>query len=359
MVRYTQNQVVHGVGFEVNEGEFLTLLGPSGCGKTTTLRCIAGLEQPTSGRIEIDGVVVSDPARQIRVASEERRIGMVFQSYAIWPHMTVFHNVAFPLQMRRMPKAEVRERVMRVLELLGLSGLADRSATMLSGGQQQRVALARALAPEPRLVLLDEPLSNLDAKLRERTRYELKRLQQQLGITTVYVTHDQEEALELSDRVVVMREGRVIQNDGPRGIYDQPADPFVAAFVGQANFISGRLQFGADGWRLVTPDGASIPVDSSPALEPGEWSLVLRPHKVDLHAYDGGAASPHLFEGRLLRQVYLGERSDCWVQVKGIGELRVHGPANLEAAEGDLVRVSLDPGRGRLMRNQTDQAVGR
>src|SRR5581483_5077821 len=229
------------VTFDVPEGKLFTLLGPSGCGKTTTLRSIAGLERPVSGEIEVDGRVVYSSSKGIFVAPNKRNFGMVFQTYAIWPHMNVFQNVAFPLEVRKMAKLEIRERVMRVLTAVQLAHLVDREATKLSGGQQQRLALARALVMEPQLLLLDEPLSNLDAKLREKMRFELKRLQRELKLTTVYVTHDQGEALALSHEIAVMNEGRVVQIGTPRQIYEQPQDRFVADFVGTTNFIGGTV----------------------------------------------------------------------------------------------------------------------
>jgi iron(III) transport system ATP-binding protein len=229
------------VSFEVPEGKLFTLLGPSGCGKTTTLRSIAGLERPVSGEIEVSGRTVYSSSRGIFVAPNKRNFGMVFQSYAIWPHMNVFQNVAFPLEVRKLAKKEIRERVMRVLTAVQLEHLVDREATKLSGGQQQRLALARALVMEPQLLLLDEPLSNLDAKLRDRMRNELKRLQRELNLTTVYVTHDQSEALALSHEIAVMNEGSVVQIGTPREIYETPANQFVADFVGSTNFIGGRV----------------------------------------------------------------------------------------------------------------------
>src|SRR5919197_910162 len=220
------------VTFEVPQGKLFTLLGPSGCGKTTTLRSIAGLERPRLGEIRVDEDLIYSSLRGVFVPPNQRGLGMVFQSYAIWPHMTVFENAAFPLRVgrRRFSRREIEQRVNRVLATVDLSEMAQREATKLSGGQQQRLALARALVMEPRLLLLDEPLSNLDAKLRERMRFELKRIQRELGITTVYVTHDQSEALALSNEIAVMRDGRIVQLGSPRDIYERPRSKFVADF---------------------------------------------------------------------------------------------------------------------------------
>ena len=231
------------VAFAVPEGKLFTLLGPSGCGKTTTLRSIAGLERPVAGEISVDGRVVYSGKKNTFVPPNQRNFGMVFQSYAIWPHMNVFQNAAFPLQVRakRLEEKDIRDKVMRVLAAVGLADLAGRDATRLSGGQQQRLALARAIAMEPRLLLLDEPLSNLDAKLRERMRFELKRLQSEFKLTTVYVTHDQSEALALSHQIAVMSEGRIVQVGTPREIYERPRNKFVADFVGSSNFIDATV----------------------------------------------------------------------------------------------------------------------
>ncbi|MSO82955.1 MAG: ABC transporter ATP-binding protein, partial [Acidobacteria bacterium] len=246
------------VSFTVAEGRLFTLLGPSGCGKTTTLRSIAGLERPRAGEISVNGQVVYSSSKGVFVAPNRRGFGMVFQSYAIWPHMNVFQNVAFPLEVgdsgyvrgagaakrTRLSRTQLRDSVMRVLTAVQLDHLADREATKLSGGQQQRLALARALVMEPALLLLDEPLSNLDAKLREKMRFELKRLQRELKITTVYVTHDQSEALALSHQIAVMHDGRIQQIGSPRDIYERPANQFVADFVGNTNFIEGTVVSG-------------------------------------------------------------------------------------------------------------------
>src|SRR5918911_1799345 len=230
-------EAIRGLSLNVERGEFYTLLGPSGCGKTSTLRCIAGLETPTSGQIEIDSTVVFSSAARTLVPPHRRNIGMVFQSYAIWPHMTVYDNVAFPLLhgSRKQPRKLVEEKVMRALNLVQLDALARRPAPMLSGGQQQRVALARAIASEPAVLLLDEPLSNLDARLRDDMRHEIKSLVRRLGTTTLYVTHDQLEALSMSDRVALINQGRIIQEGAPREVYLRPVDAFAANFLGRTN----------------------------------------------------------------------------------------------------------------------------
>lgn len=232
---------VENVSFNVASGEFFTLLGPSGCGKTTTLRCIAGLERPNRGRIQIGQQEVFSSERNVHIPTSQRSIGMVFQSYAIWPHMTVFQNVVYPLQVKGVSRAERNRAVKEALTIVGLEELAFRPATRLSGGQQQRVALARAIVAKPQLLLLDEPLSNLDAKLRIQMRVELKRLQTQLGITAVYVTHDQQEALTMSDEIIVMNKGRVMQQGTPEMIYSKPRNQFTAEFIGSTNIVPGRL----------------------------------------------------------------------------------------------------------------------
>ncbi|WP_104046031.1 ABC transporter ATP-binding protein [Arthrobacter sp. ZGTC412] len=233
--------VLHEVSFTIKDGEFFTLLGPSGCGKSTTLSCLAGLEQPTSGSIAVGNTVLVDDSSNKFVPPEERNLGMVFQSYALWPHMTLAQNLAMPLNIRKVPKAEQNTLIHDALDKVGLAHLAHRYPHQLSGGQQQRVALARALVYSPKVLLLDEPLSNLDAKLREQARVWLKRLQSELGITTVYVTHDQEEALAMSDRIAVMSNGNMLQVAPPEEIYERPATAEVAAFIGRSNFLDGII----------------------------------------------------------------------------------------------------------------------
>jgi iron(III) transport system ATP-binding protein len=272
---------VAGVSFEVGEREFFTLLGPSGCGKTTTLRCVAGLEEPDRGEVRIGGRVVSAPAARVFDPPERRSIGMVFQNYAIWPHMTVFDNVAYPLRLMKQDRTTVERAVREVLALVALEGLERRFPSQLSGGQQQRVALARAMVRRPQLLLLDEPLSNLDAKLREQMRFELKELQRRMQVPILYVTHDQAEAMGMSDRIAVMDAGRIVQVGSPQEIYTRPADRFVADFIGLMNFIPGRV-VGRDDARLVVEVlGRRVTVEGPPGVS-GPVTLAVRPEDLEL-----------------------------------------------------------------------------
>ncbi len=343
----TEVRAVDGISLGIETGKLITLLGPSGCGKTTTLRCLAGLERPQSGRIVIGNRTVFDSAKRIFVPASDRGIGMVFQSYAIWPHMTVFENVAFPLRVARAKKysaAEIADRVSRMLDMVQLAGLARRPATQLSGGQQQRLAFARGLVHEPAILLLDEPLSNLDAKLREQMRLELKRLQRSLGITTVYVTHDQSEALALSDEIAVFDAGRIIQRGTPQQIYRQPQNRFVADFVGSANFLPGTVR-GSDGdltavetahgvlrCRFVEPLGAGL-----------KALFTARPE--DLALFDGAAAAPppdaNVLKGRIVNRVFLGEVVDYVIDL-GDCEWRARAHSD-DFAIGQPVLVSVAP----------------
>src|SRR4051812_24542282 len=268
VVHYGDAAAVDGVSFTVARGEHVTLLGPSGCGKTTTLRAIAGLETPTGGSIRIGGQTMFSAAEKRNIPAEKRGVSMVFQSYAIWPHMTVFDNVAYGLRVRKVPSAEVAANVERVLDMVQMRGYADRPSSKLSGGQQQRVAVARAIAFSPNVLLFDEPLSNLDAKLRAEMRVELRELQRRLDITSLYVTHDQEEALAISDRVIVMNHGVIEQIGSPEDIYDRPSSRFVADFVGSANMIAGRVQgSGPNDTLLFETQGGSV---LSIAVPPGD-----------------------------------------------------------------------------------------
>ncbi len=306
------------VSLRVERGQFYTLLGPSGCGKTTTLRCVAGLETPDAGEVRIDGELVSSSATGHWVAPNARGIGMVFQSYAIWPHMSVFDNVAFPLRYGtgHVSAADVAVRVREALDLVQLPGLEDRPAPHLSGGQQQRLALARAFVMRPKVLLLDEPLSNLDAKLREEMRVELRHLVKAMEMTTIFVTHEQIEALTLSDVIAVMKDGRIVQEGTPLEIYQNPTDPFVADFIGQSNLLPGTVTAsGADGalLRVDSPVGALL-CAARPDLGPGAPVIVaIRPEHVELTA-DGDGATNAL-EGVMEATSFIGNAMDCVVRV--------------------------------------------
>ena len=352
-------RAAHDVSFEVPQGKLFTLLGPSGCGKTTTLRSIAGLERPRAGEISVNGQVVFSSARRVFVAPNRRGFGMVFQSYAIWPHMTVFENAAFPLQVRgagpRLSRSDIRDRVMRVLDAVQLAELAEREATKLSGGQQQRLALARALVMEPALLLLDEPLSNLDAKLRERMRFELKRLQRELKITTVYVTHDQSEALALSRQIAVMSEGRILQIGTPRDIYERPASQFVADFVGNTNFIDGVVRTSsvvsgfsqtsgpaeAGHYVCISTELGELQVQTDQELGVDERvAISVRPEDVELT--EARPPGGNVWEGRVDQKVFLGEAVDFQVKV-GPRTLLSRRHPTLRTKVGDAIFVQLNP----------------
>jgi iron(III) transport system ATP-binding protein len=355
-VHYASQQgvmhAVRGVDITIQPGQFYTMLGPSGCGKTTTLRCIAGLERPTEGEIEIDNQTVYSAERKLMVPPHKRDIGMVFQSYAIWPHMTVFENVAFPLQeMRgRFSKAEIKDKVAKALTLVQLDGYQDRPAPFLSGGQQQRLALARALVREPRVLLLDEPLSNLDAKLREETRTEIRDLVKRLGITTVYVTHDQLEALTMSDVVAVMDKGKIVQEASPVDIYRAPSVRFVADFIGLTNLIEGRVQTvpsqpDAVG-EVTTANGPIRCVLPQGAAAGDSVMVVVRPE--DLNIVLGAAGAENQFEGPVSAPVFMGEANEFRVNLKDTSlRLRLH--PSIEIGAGQMVRVSFPPERCRAL----------
>ena len=292
------------VSFHVREGDIAVLLGPSGCGKTTTLRCVAGLEHPTAGHIEIGGRTVSDPEKGIRVPARQREVGMVFQSYAIWPHMTVRQNVAYPLKNRSMSRSEMERRVKEALEMVGLAEYADRSATALSGGQMQRVALARSMSYSPKMLLLDEPLSNLDAKLRARLRVDLRRIIKEIGVTALYVTHDQSEAVVIGDSIGVMNEGRLLQMASSHDIYNNPADLFVASFTGASNLLKGRISGRVDSFGLIEmADGTKVEAQLPNSGAPGDVvTIAVRPENINL----GANASVNCFRGRVLSRQYQG-----------------------------------------------------
>jgi len=336
-------RAAHEVSFEVPQGKLFTLLGPSGCGKTTTLRSIAGLERPRAGEIVVGEQLIYSSTKDVFVPPNRRGLGMVFQSYAIWPHMTVFNNAAFPLQVggKKLSRKDIQDRVMRVLKVVALDEMAEREATKLSGGQQQRLALARALVMEPPLLLLDEPLSNLDAKLRERMRFELKRLQRELGITTVYVTHDQSEALALSHAIAVMNGGRIEQLGSPRAVYERPCNPFVADFVGTTNFVKGTVS-GADaaaGFYRIASEVGNLKARGVDSLKGGEEVVLsIRPEDIELseRRQDG----ENTYEATVDQKVFLGEFVDFQVRIGGRSvQSRAHPSLRTRVGEGLYVRI--------------------
>ncbi|MEK7334640.1 MAG: ABC transporter ATP-binding protein [Candidatus Binatota bacterium] len=337
-------EALRGIDLEVEEREFFVLLGASGCGKTTTLRCVAGLEKPDAGEIEISGKVVSSPGKGLNIPTEKRDIGMVFQSYAIWPHMSVFQNVAFPLikGRKQVPKHLVAEKVSRALSLVKLDGLEERPATDLSGGQQQRVAMARAVVTEPKILLMDEPLSNLDARLREEMRLELKKITRSVGVTTLYVTHDQAEALSLGDRVCVMHEGEIVQIGTPQDVYARPANLFAAQFVGEMNFIRGKVT----GPGQVDSPLGKLRCPVPPACQTGsEVTLAIRPeHLILLHHPSQGSEA---LGGKIVSKNYLGDTSLFEVEVNGAA-LSVKLPGDSDFAVGQQIVVVVAPDRWRV-----------
>ena len=344
VVRYGTVAAVRGVTFTVAAGEHLTLLGPSGCGKTTTLRAIAGLERPTSGEISIGGTPVFRTQPSVNVPAERRGLSMVFQSYAIWPHMSVFDNVAYGLRVRKRPEAEVSAKVREALDLVQLGDLGSRSASKLSGGQQQRVALARAFVFGPSVLLFDEPLSNLDAKLRAEMRVELKELQRRLDVTSVYVTHDLEEALAISDRVVVMRDGVIEQVGTPGEIYDRPRNTFVADFVGSANLVRGRRRpdLERDGLVVIQTPGGALVHGTAAAIPPSTEALMaIRTVRLRLER-ERPAAAANVWPARVRQRVFQGDFTQYHLDWDG-RQLIVRSAAPDPLAEGDTVYVTAEP----------------
>ena len=338
--RFGSFAAVDGVELALQEGEFVSLLGPSGCGKTTTLRMIAGFIPPSEGSIEMDGEILSSP--QAVMPPERRRMSMIFQSYAIWPNMMVAENVAFGLKLRKLSQEEVRRRTAEILEVVRMGHLAGRYPAELSGGQQQRVALARAVVVKPSVLLLDEPLSNLDANLREEMRFEIRRLHDEFRITTVYVTHDQAEAMVTSDRIAVMNAGRIEQVDDPFTLYNRPKTKFVAGFIGRTNFLEARVEAGRLGL-----DGFALPADvlNGHAATPGEKVLLsVRPQSITLHRTppngDAGIAVP----AQVVERAYLGEHWDYVVVPQGSGtKLRVTAAPVQRHQPGEAVWLRFDP----------------
>lgn len=334
---------VQDLSLDVEDHEFVAFLGPSGCGKTTTLRLLAGFLRPDAGTIAVDDRVISSP--DAVVPPERRRMGMVFQQYAVWPHMDVFGNVAFGLTFGKLDKGEIRERVRDVLRLVGLEGMQRRSPAQLSGGQQQRVALARALVVEPDILLLDEPLSNLDAKMRERMRLELKDLQQRTGITFVYVTHDQTEALALADRVALMHDGRVEQWGRPQDVYEQPRTSFVADFMGLVNWMEGEVSDRSEDRRVVrTGNGLQIMVERTDAVQRGDRvRIAVRPDDVAI-SRDPFRDELNSYVASVHSALFLGGSIQYQLDLDGL-RLIAQGPRYLRFAQGERVYVRISAER--------------
>jgi ABC-type Fe3+/spermidine/putrescine transport system ATPase subunit len=339
---YGAMKAVDGISFDIERGEVLTLLGPSGCGKSTTLRIVAGLDEPDGGEISIGGRIVAATERGLFVPADKRNVGLVFQSYAIWPHMTVEENVAYPLKVRKKyDEKESKERVQAILEWVNLGGLGKRPATLLSGGQQQRVALARALVYEPDLLLLDEPLSNLDAKLRQQMRVEIRKLQQRLGISILFVTHDQVEAMALSQRIAVMNAGRIEQLGTPREIYEEPASHFVQSFVGSTVTVLGRVVEHASGRCVELPGAGRIrPTRAAMPAGGSEVRVAFRTECITVEA-DGREAGDNQLLGVVKTVSYMGDRHEYQL-CAGNAEFSIEVPSRL-AEEGETVLLRIDP----------------
>ncbi len=334
--RYGKITAVDHLSLTVHDQEMVSLLGPSGCGKTTTLRCVAGFVIPDEGKIFIGDQEVT------RVPPEKRDIGFVFQNFALWPHMTVHQNLAFGLRLRKVPKSQIKRRVQEALALVRMEGMEDRYPRQLSGGQQQRVALARALVLQPRVLLLDEPLSNLDAKLREEMRFEIRELQRKLKITAIYVTHDQAEALVLSDRIAILNHGKIEQIGTPEEIYQRPVSKFVASFVGICSFIQAQvIKLSSDGAVLSTEDGLVISTKRTDLTLGQSVTLAIRPEFAEVF-FSRPANDVNVFPAQVARFAYLGDNVDCWLKV-GQWDLRIRLPAFRAISAGQQVWVHLIP----------------
>jgi spermidine/putrescine ABC transporter ATP-binding subunit len=350
--RYSPQVTVGPISFEVREGEFFSLLGPSGCGKTTTLRCIAGFETPSEGSIRLRGERLDDKP------PHRRDVGLVFQNYALFPHLTVFDNVAFGLRLRRVAVAQIKERVGRMLELVDLPEMAGRFPAQLSGGQQQRIAIARSLVLEPQILMFDEPLSNLDYKLRTQMRDELRRLQRRLGKTSIYVTHDQTEALALSDRIAVLSHGQIEQIGTPGEIYEQPATTFVADFIGSSNLFPARIvERNGRGTIVETADGLRLCCNTNGDANASvsHLSVLVRPERVRVEELKGveRGSEPNRFQARIAEITYLGEDLHLSLELAG-GQLMRAALKNGSAARGFVparqVEIVIDPNDIRLLR---------
>ncbi len=352
--RFGDVAAVDDLSLTIGDGELVVLLGPSGCGKTTTMRAVVGLEEPTSGRITVGDTVMFDADRAINVPPNRREMGMVFQSYAIWPHKTVYQNVSYPLERQNIPRRQIEERVRATLDLVGLAKFAERGASMLSGGQMQRVALARSVVSQPRVLLLDEPLSNLDAKLRDHLRFELREIQQRLEITTIYVTHDQTEALALADRIAVMRDGKIVQLDTPPAIYREPADTFVADFLGVGNILAGRV-VGAveDGGSKVRLDGTDVTLlSSTPAEQDVSVSVCIRPEHLAITPVKPADGAPGNMRAEVQVATFLGNHVRYLLSTEGGLKLQVVSTdTGTIFRPGAALYASVQPQHAQLLRS--------
>lgn len=342
--QFGEAAAVDALDLDISHGEFVALLGPSGCGKTTTLRLLAGFLRPDDGEIRVDDQVISSAA--VIVPPERRNMSMIFQSYAVWPHMTVAQNVAYGLKFKKLAKREIERKVTTLLQLVRLDKFAERYPAELSGGQQQRVALARAMVVEPQILLMDEPLSNLDANLREEMRFEIRRLHEEFKITTVYVTHDQAEAMATADRIAVLDRGHLVQVGSPAEIFDRPKTRFVAEFVGKANILTGRVEAAG---KLRLSDGATIRLAEPGGLAPASEALIcLRPHNLELvndedavrRLIDQGY---NLFSGVIRRSIYFGDSVDYAVELASGATLRVIAPASQRFESGQKISAAARP----------------
>ncbi|MGH7767008.1 MAG: ABC transporter ATP-binding protein [Candidatus Binatia bacterium] len=336
---------VNDLTLEIADGEFVSLLGPSGCGKTTTLRLIAGFLSPDAGEIRVDQKVISSTS--VMIPPERRHMSMIFQTYAVWPHMTVFQNVAYGLKLKKLASGDIGKKVERILRLVHLEALAERYSAELSGGQQQRVALARALVVEPQILLLDEPLSNLDANLREEMRFEIRRLHEEFRITTIYVTHDQAEAMVTSDRIAVMNQGQIVQVGHPDEIFERPKSRFVAEFIGKTNILRGRLE---DSRTVALGDGLRLQIASGDNFRAGsEVGVCIRPHSISLLANASEAEEArrngnNLFSGVIQRRIYFGDAIDYTVELPGQHlNLRVVAPPSRRYEPGQKIFALAHP----------------
>lgn len=350
-LKYGDFVAIENLNLDIGDGEALVLLGQSGCGKTSTMRCLAGLEEPSSGRIIIDDVVVFDSEKGINLPPNKRNVGMVFQSYAVWPHMTVFQNVAYSLKVQRLSKAETQERVMDVLTMVGLEKFADRGASLLSGGQMQRVALARSLVMRPSVLMLDEPLSNLDARLRDRLRVELREIQLRLGLTCVYVTHDQHEAFALADRIALLQGGKIVQIGGPREMYETPASASIAHFLGVSNVMDCEAVPAADGSASAKVAGHDLTVHSTQRAAAASQQMKVCMRAEDLQISSRPTTAPNAWQGKVMVAGFQGNDVRYAVELEGGLELDALGTIKRgeQHEVGDSVWVTIDPSQVQIL----------